>query len=898
MTDIERLARALADRYTIEREIGAGGMATVYLALDRKHDRHVAVKVLRPELAAVLGAERFLQEIKTTANLQHPHILPLFDSGRAGGQVGGRPDEFLYYVMPYIEGETLRGKLDRETQLGVEEAVSIASDVADALDYAHRHDVIHRDIKPENILLHDDRPVVADFGIALAVSAAAGGRMTETGLSLGTPHYMSPEQATAEKDLTARSDVYSLGCVLYEMLTGDPPHTGAAAQAVIMRILTEEPRSISDVRRSVPPNVSGAVMKSLQKLPADRFDSAAAFHKALADPTFSYRSSVLSTAQVFSGSRVSGLGSWLADGRSKLVLALVGVLVIALVWTLASGSPANSTSGDNPVTRFGVDLGNISEPGGIAVSPDGSMLVVSGQRPGGPRLLFRRRSDQVEFEPIPDTRQSHSPVFSPDGEWIAFVTAEQIRQVPAGGWRASSIVKHETPISSFHWGQDGTMVFATDRGLLWRVTQDGGDPERILATGEISGVFWPRMLPDGRSVLFTKVKPDRIGHEIRLLDLASGVSRTLLSDASDARFLDRGWLLYATPDQALFAVPFDPGKGEIMGAVVPVLDQVTVDPATGGASFAMAENGTALYMTGDMEPLTQRTLVEVDGRGNEVSLRLPTRSYYGVPRWSPDGQRLTWQQDVGDIWVYNRVTGSRDLIASGGGHYNPIWMPDGSAVIYGTRAHDSTVIYRQSLDLVHGPEVLLARPVLDFALPWSVSADGRYLAYGTGFFDSQDLWLFDFSTDTSAPYLRADWTEVALDISPNGRWAAYESNEEGRTEIFVRAFPDPGEAFKVSTSGGIGARWAADGNRLFYRNADTVLVVNVRADERFEVLSQKVQYVGLNIGLSPHPDGRHFVVVKLVVPDEAQTDSLQPLRLFMVVNWLAELERRLTDIND
>jgi serine/threonine-protein kinase len=196
-TDISaRLTSALASRYRIERELGAGGMATVYVAHDAKHDRKVAIKVLRQELAAVLGAERFVQEIKTTANLQHPHILPLFDSGEADG--------FLYYVMPYIEGETLRDKLNREKQLGIEEAVRITTEVADALGYAHRHDVIHRDIKPENILLHDGRPMVADFGIALAVSAAAGGRMTETGLSLGTPHYMSPEQATAEKDLTNR----------------------------------------------------------------------------------------------------------------------------------------------------------------------------------------------------------------------------------------------------------------------------------------------------------------------------------------------------------------------------------------------------------------------------------------------------------------------------------------------------------------------------------------------------------------------------------------------------------------------------------------------------------------------------------------------------------------------
>ncbi len=253
-----RLSTALADRYRIERHLGEGGMATVYLAEDLKHKRKVAVKVLRPELAAVLGAERFVQEITTTANLQHPHILPLFDSGEADG--------FLYYVMPFIDGETLRDKLNRETQLGIEDAVSITTAIADALDYAHRQNVIHRDIKPENILLHEGRPMVADFGIALAVSAAAGGRMTETGLSLGTPHYMSPEQATAEKELTNRSDIYSLGCVLYEMLTGEPPHTGASAQAIVMKIVAEDVQPVTELRKSVPPHVAAATGKSLEKL--------------------------------------------------------------------------------------------------------------------------------------------------------------------------------------------------------------------------------------------------------------------------------------------------------------------------------------------------------------------------------------------------------------------------------------------------------------------------------------------------------------------------------------------------------------------------------------------------------------------------------------------------------
>src|SRR5687767_15670690 len=253
-------------------------MATVYLAEDLKHKRKVALKVLKPELAAVLGAERFVQEITTTAALQHPHILPLFDSGTADG--------FLYYVMPFIDGETLRARLDRETQLGVGEAVRITAAVADALDYAHRRGVIHRDIKPENILLHEGRPMVADFGIALAVSAAAGGRMTETGLSLGTPHYMSPEQATAEKEISARSDVYSLASVLYETLAGQPPHLGGSAQQIIMKIVTEQAQPVTTFRKSVPANVAAAVAKSLEKLPADRFESAQAFQAALNNVTF------------------------------------------------------------------------------------------------------------------------------------------------------------------------------------------------------------------------------------------------------------------------------------------------------------------------------------------------------------------------------------------------------------------------------------------------------------------------------------------------------------------------------------------------------------------------------------------------------------------------------------
>ena len=272
---LARLTAAFADRYRIERELGAGGMATVYLAEDLKHNRMVAVKVLKPELAVAIGAERFLAEIKTTANLQHPHILALHDSGEVNGTV--------FYVMPYVEGESLRDRLDREQQLPIDDALRIAGEIADALQYAHERGVIHRDIKPENILLQRGHAVVADFGIALAASKTGGARMTETGMSLGTPMYMSPEQAMGAREVDARTDVYSLGCVLYEMLAGEPPFVGPTAQSIVAKVITESPKSLTGQRHTVPPHVDATVQQSLEKLAADRFPSAAAFAASLRD---------------------------------------------------------------------------------------------------------------------------------------------------------------------------------------------------------------------------------------------------------------------------------------------------------------------------------------------------------------------------------------------------------------------------------------------------------------------------------------------------------------------------------------------------------------------------------------------------------------------------------------
>ncbi len=372
---MESLRAALSDRYTIERELGAGGMATVYLAHDIKHDRQVAVKVLKPELGAVIGAERFLAEIKVTANLQHPNLLPLFDSGEANG--------LLYYVMPYIEGETLRARIEREQQLPVHEVLRLLHLLAGALDFAHARGVIHRDLKPENILLQAGQPVIADFGIALAVAQAGGSRITETGLSLGTPHYMSPEQAAGDRAVDARSDQYGLAALTYEMLTGEPPHTGATSQVVIARLMTEAPRSIRTVRPQLPLAVDSAVLRALQKAPADRFESCGEFASAAHDSSTVIAASAPQrrtryVAAVGAVSLLALTGWWTATRNGEPTVAARGVLRSIAVLPLDnySGDTTQNFFAEGMTDELTADLAMISQ---LRVTSRGSAMQFQGK---------------------------------------------------------------------------------------------------------------------------------------------------------------------------------------------------------------------------------------------------------------------------------------------------------------------------------------------------------------------------------------------------------------------------------------------------------------------------------------------------------------------------------------
>jgi len=881
MTD--RLAAALADRYRIERELGAGGMATVYLAADLKHARRVALKVLRPELAAVLGAERFVQEIKTTAALQHPHILPLYDSGSATSTQGGST-EFLYYVMPYIQGETLREKLNRDTQLGIDEAIKITTEVADALEYAHEQGVIHRDIKPENILIQNGRAIVADFGIALAVSAAAGGRMTETGLSLGTPHYMSPEQATADKHVTNRSDIYSLGCVLYEMLTGDPPHTGASAQAIIMKIVTEDAKPVTALRRSVPANVAAALAKALEKLPADRFDSARAFAAALADRTFAIGTGALpaSGTPAAPAARRAAVVPWTLVGVAAVVIGILGALLLR--------RPA-ATTGD--VVRAILELPSgtsLSYPS-LALSRDGSRIVVAGEMDGRKRL-FQRQLDQLDFTAVPGSEDGNRQFLSPDGAWVAFGAGNRMLKVPVAGGPAVEVVQGDW--AGGDWTDDGTIVYTPDYvSGLWKVSANGGSPERLTtpdsARGELAH-WWPQVLPDGEHVLFTAFSTPIERARIEVLSLKTGERKVVLEGGVSGRYVRAGYVLYAR-NEALFAVPFDLGRLAVAGQPVPVIQDVALQAEDGRAGFAVSENGTLAYITAssftaDLE------LVWVTRRG-VVSAPITPPARFDNPSLSPSGRQVAIAiappGETRDVWVLDLVRGTRTSITSGGANdFAPMFTPDGRRIIYESE-RPVFDLYMRAADASAPATPLLVSP--HDKSPGSITPDGSTLLFSHNLLPNQ-LWTLELGdSGTARPLLTSAGGSLANPrVAPNGRWLAYKSNESGRWEIYVSPYPDVADSRRqVSADGGDDPRWTRGGRELVYRSGQRMMSVTVDAatgelgapTELFRG-AYTTSTFGSNYDVTP--DGERFLMLR-------RAPGTEPRQVVVVTNWFKELER-------
>jgi eukaryotic-like serine/threonine-protein kinase len=898
MSAADRLSAALQDRYGIERELGAGGMATVYLAEDLKHHRQVAIKVLKPELAAVLGAERFVQEIATTAQLQHPNILPLFDSGEADG--------LLYYVMPYVEGESLRDKLNRETQLSIDDAVKITTEVADALDYAHRHGVIHRDIKPENILLHDGRPMVADFGIALAVSAAAGGRMTETGLSLGTPHYMSPEQATAERDITGRSDIYSLGAVLYEMLTGDPPHVGKTAQQIIAKIVTDVPRPVTEIRKSVPPNVAAALSQALEKLPADRFESAKAFAEALTNPAFAV------TAEGAAHAGRGGGAGW--KERAALPLAVAaGVLLIAALWGWLRPRPVP------PLIRYRLELPADAEffDNGIgpAPAPDGSFLTYLGPNAAGDgdRLWIKRRDDDRPT-PIAGTDGAVSFAVSPDGSSIAFTgpAAGMLRRVPVHGGAPVTIADGGVaPLAGLTWLDTNTLVVPNiDINSLETIPVTGGTPTVVYHT-DSARVFQPVALPDGRGLLFGRCFAYCAVAELWALDLRSGKAHRVLGGVSgSSAYLMPGYVVYNTPAGGLFAIAFDLDGLEVHGEPIAIADSVPAYFSIGADPFHVSRSGTLIMEIGSPPGQRRYDMVWVDAHGRvtpaDTTWTFELTNSAGNRGWalSPDGRQLAagLHTASGDgIWVKQLPDGPLHKVTNDSAPaYRPHWTADGRDVTF-VGGNQSPGFFMHRADGV-GDDSLLVRGFFDEGLivpggKWYVLRTG-HVGPGVG---GRHMLEFRPGADSGpVPLITAGKAHdiEAAAVSPDGRWIAYNSNESGQLQVYVRPFSEVNAAkWQVSRAGGVAPLWSRDGARLFYLRADgTMMTVRVTPGAS-PPLGDPVPMFVLPVGVdAPNgnytpwdvaPDGR-FIMARAVA-----AEPIAPRAIVVVENWLQHWKRSL-----
>ncbi len=884
---IERLTAALAGRYRVERELGQGGMATVYLAQDLKHDRKVALKVLKPELAAVLGAERFVVEIKTTASLQHPHILPLFDSGTADG--------FLFYVMPFIEGETLRDKLNRETQLGVDEAVRIAREVADALDYAHGKGVIHRDIKPENILIQNGRPMVADFGIALAVSAAAGGRMTETGLSLGTPHYMSPEQATADKEISGRSDIYSLASVLYEMLAGQPPHLGGSAQQIIMKIIAEPVESVTRYRKSVPPHVDAALAKALEKLPADRFDSARAFSEALGNPSFASTGGVRDPGNITPG--------W--QQRALVPLAAVAVLAVAAaVWGWMRPAPSR------PVARYHLALPDSAQVTGVfarmASTLDGGRLIYrSGTGPEATHALWVRERDKLGATRLAGTEGARAPFISPNGETVAYFGTNALWTIPIGGGPRTLIAAGPIGENGGSWGRDD-VVFLDGAGpsaLLKVRATPGSVPEpftRLDTAANESDHVFPEILPNGKAVIFVA----RIGAyekwEVAVADIKTGNHRRLTRGVF-ARYARSGHLLIVAASGALTAVRFDQDAMQLTGTPVALDETVGLRGFARAPDMVISDQGTLIYSRNGSPPGGDRgepMWVARDGRAESVAPGWTRAARF--PALSPDGSQLALSLEEGSdnlqLWVRNLERGTTEKLTHDGAlNWRPSWLPDSRSLLYLTDQRKLSEVFLRRLDGADSDSVLLTlRSEISEAV---ATADGQWIVYREGANAFSDLYARRLKGDTTPVALAtSEFLERNPEVSPNGQYLAYASDETGQPEIYLRPFPRVSDGkWLVSTVGGTNPLWSRNGKELFYRNGNGDLVaVEVTAGTppigRQRVLFSVLPYV---FGW-PHrsydiaPNGRFLMLRR--TEDVAANSPL-----VVVENFFEELRRKVPE---
>jgi serine/threonine-protein kinase len=885
---LTRLQAALAERYRLQREIGQGGMAVVFLAEDLRHGRKVAIKALHPELSAVIGSERFLAEIKVTANLQHPHILGLIDSGEADG--------LLYYVMPFVAGESLRARLMRERQLPVEEALRLAREVASALDYAHRQGVVHRDIKPENILLQDGAALVADFGIALAVHQAGGSRMTQTGMSLGTPAYMSPEQAMGEREIGARSDVYALGAMTYETLAGEPPFTGPSSQAIVAKVLTEPAPQLRPKRPTVPPAAEAAIMTALQKLPADRWGSAREFSDALTGTAS--RSGPVPTVPMAAARPA-------ADRRhAPLLWAGWGLAAVAAgiaAWALSRPRP------ELPPSRLAIlapglgGSGASSQQRHLAFFPDGQTVVYAVGGATGSLQLVRHALDAEAGTPIQNAVDMGSPLVSPDGRWILGTQAvkRQAVRLPLEGGAEELVSTSSLATTDVAFAPDGTLWYSSDADLG---TVRGDSLVPRLHKG---GYHLLQILGDGRTALTVRTRVGNAAGPLVLVDLESGAETQILSTPVIEAQVTQGLLVFLTGAGNLQAVPFDPSQRRVVGAPVSVATNVSVT-GNGVAQFAVAPNGNIAYI-----PQEPASLVFVE-RNGASRLVTPERRNFHHPLFSPDGRRLAldfssiegrnvWILDLGE-GTLSRATFDRD------GH-DATWTPDGRFLTYIVPVNRPGSVLLQLLRKRPGsaeaPDTLLTSPLLAYTGVWlkdgsamvttaaDLKRDPKLPDSTQGGAGTDAAIIRNAGKGPLEPLVASRFNESFVGVSPDGRWISFVSDQSGRDEVYVRDLAGQQDQVLVSADGGNEPVWSHDGRELFYRETKQegpyLVAAGIATTPALAVTGRTRLFpIGDIVGTAPHAnydvsaDGKTFVMVRS-----------SPAARVMVIQNLPALVRRM-----
>jgi eukaryotic-like serine/threonine-protein kinase len=863
-------------------------MGEVYRAKDTRLGRDVAVKVLSSHLSESPELkQRFEREAKAISQLTHPHICTLYDVGSQGG--------VEYLVMELLEGETLSDRLGKGP-LPRDQVIRCGIEITEALEKAHRAGIVHRDLKPGNIMLTRSGVKLLDFGLAKMVAGPAlpaeatslptegvpGAPLTEQGTVMGTFQYMAPEQLEGG-DADARSDIFALGAVLYEMATAHKAFTGRSRVSLIGSILKDEPPAISSIAPMTPPALDRLVQTCLAKDPDDRIQTAHDVNlqlKWIAEGG----SQAGVAAPVVASRRRRDRVSWATVG------GLAGLLLgAAVVWAVA-----RRVSGTQPVTRLAVpipvgDSFVMDHYSSVAISPDGRRVVYVGRREDK-RQLFLRALDAAEVTPIAGTEGAYSPFFSPDGRWVGFWAEGKIKKVALSGGE-SVVVCECGGLDGFlgaDWGHDDTIVLS--RGWaqgLERVPASGGTPQsvtKVSAKGADRGHLWPEILPGNKAVLFTIFTGGSLeDFQIAAVSLATGEKKVLIKGGTFGRYAASGHLLYLRGG-TLFAVPFDPGRLEVTGAAFPVAEGV-FENTNGGGGYAVSRDGTMLYAAGGLVQ-TQASLLWVDRHGTATPATKFKRPFQD-PSISPDGKRIAVlvAAETYDIWVLDLDRDSLTRLSFGKDDVFPIWSPDGKRIVYASSKPGVYNLYARAADGSGSDEPLTFEQ--DPSVPRSFSPDGKLLVFNKARGEAGEIWIYPLEKGSSPrPFLQGPYLYSGGWLSPDGRWLAYQSNESGKWEVYVAAFPGPGGKWQISTDGGESALWGPSGKEIFYAHDKKVMHAAVTTTPTFSASRPEVLFEGGYDGWTIAPDGDRFLMVK----DE--TAASAPNHLNVVLNWFEDLKRR------